>query len=312
MKFGSPTHNLQSVCALLAGAEGGASRIHACHTALGRFPLISDFEPEPGLNGAADAGSKPARALHEVSSKRRQLNALFRFAILSGSIRAVQLQIERGVDLESRDENGMTPLMLGASRGRGDVCQLFLAAGADSSAQNNDGNTACDIAARAGFPTIAVLLAPAVASHSHRLDAAVENQIIGLNASAVSITTGNEDLSTYDWEPDEIPGVPPVDDQLLGRVSDIQTRISTHEGDIADLADDLADSVDDHLTLQDLVCLAATEMGIIVDEGYYALALNTDFEDVPEPVIEAVDFIEDLLIGWSRRARTAATDGGLR
>jgi RNA polymerase primary sigma factor len=52
-------------------------------------------------------------------------------AILTGAIEAVRLHLRSGGDVDAADEKGRSPLMLAASRGRGDVCRLLLDTGAD-------------------------------------------------------------------------------------------------------------------------------------------------------------------------------------
>lgn len=61
--------------------------------------------------------------------------------------------IARGVDVDARLE-GLTPLMRAALRGRSDLAEALLAAGADPGASTEDGRIASDFARRAGRPTL--------------------------------------------------------------------------------------------------------------------------------------------------------------
>ena len=61
--------------------------------------------------------------------------------------------IDRGVDLDAREE-GLTPLMRAALRGRGDLVEQLLLAGANPSLSTEDGRTAADLARRAGRPAL--------------------------------------------------------------------------------------------------------------------------------------------------------------
>ena len=80
----------------------------------------------------------------------RPLNQLLRMAVMSGVESTVQLHIDRGDDLNARDANGMTPLMLSAARNKPTICKLLLKAGADHVLVDPAGNTALDIAIAAG------------------------------------------------------------------------------------------------------------------------------------------------------------------
>lgn len=71
-------------------------------------------------------------------------------AVLAGVESAVQIHIDRGDDLNARDEKGQTPLMLSAARNKVAICKLLLAAGADPCLLDPSGRSALDIALSAG------------------------------------------------------------------------------------------------------------------------------------------------------------------
>lgn len=64
-------------------------------------------------------------------SKKQRLNHLLKMAVLAGVETAVKIHIRRGDDLDARDINGLTPLMLAASKNKSVICTLLLSAGAD-------------------------------------------------------------------------------------------------------------------------------------------------------------------------------------
>jgi len=68
-------------------------------------------------------------------------------ATFNWSASVVHVLLDAGANLEARDEQGMTPLML-AARGHGnpDVLSVLLDAGADGTARNSAGQTAFDLA----------------------------------------------------------------------------------------------------------------------------------------------------------------------
>ena len=70
--------------------------------------------------------------------------------MVTGVERAVRIHIDRGDNLNARDEKGQTPLMLAAARDKAAICRLLLAAGADAGLREPSGRDALDIARAAG------------------------------------------------------------------------------------------------------------------------------------------------------------------
>ena len=71
-------------------------------------------------------------------------------AVIAGVESAVRLHIDRGDDLDARDDKGQTPLMIAASRNKASVCQILLDAGVDVGALGPCGRDALSIAISAG------------------------------------------------------------------------------------------------------------------------------------------------------------------
>lgn len=93
-------------------------------------------------------------AVRDVAS----LNRFLRMAVLAGVESAVQVHIDRGDDLNARDEKGLTPLMLSAARNKAAVCKLLIHCGADAGLLDPSGKTALDIAqAAAAYEAVAVI-----------------------------------------------------------------------------------------------------------------------------------------------------------
>lgn len=102
-------------------------------------------------------GEKPTPPAAQ-SSRSAPLNHALRLAVLAGVESAVRLHVARGDDLNARDARGMTPLMIAASRNKGEICRLLLEAGAVADLVDTDGRTAYDIAVQAGAKDAAALL----------------------------------------------------------------------------------------------------------------------------------------------------------
>ncbi len=88
----------------------------------------------------------------------RPLNRLLRLSVMAGVESAVQIHIDRGDDLNARDANGMTPLMLSAARDKPTICKLLMDAGVDHGLLDSSGKTALEIAIAAGASAAAAVL----------------------------------------------------------------------------------------------------------------------------------------------------------
>lgn len=161
---------------------------------------------------------------------------------MAGVESAVQIHISRGDDLNARDVNGMTPLMLSAARNKPTICKLLLDAGADNDLLAPSGKTAFEIAAASGAHEAAAALAPAqhpapgpetvnvIAPTTRRNDfettderapSQIRDSSGGLDGSAIFDVSG--------WEAEEPPVAPEADLSITRSAGAIQTAISAHE-----------------------------------------------------------------------------------
>ncbi len=62
-------------------------------------------------------------------------------AALSGRLAGVQAQLDKGVDVNVKDEDGYTPLHWAATK---EIAELLIAEGADVNAKDEDGETLLD------------------------------------------------------------------------------------------------------------------------------------------------------------------------
>ncbi len=70
------------------------------------------------------------------------------------------LLIENGADVNTAQEGGFTPLLEAAQNGQREMIDLLLAHGADNHARTNDGQSAVDLARKAGHEGLIDLLTP--------------------------------------------------------------------------------------------------------------------------------------------------------
>ena len=75
-----------------------------------------------------------------------------------GNAETVKLLLERGADVNAKDNDGWTPLQHAAKRGNVEIIKLLLEKGADVNAKSNDGVTALMSAAKRGYMEIIKLL----------------------------------------------------------------------------------------------------------------------------------------------------------
>lgn len=103
------------------------------------------------------------------------VNRLLKMAVLTGVESSVRLHIDRGDNLNARDDKGLTPLMIAASRNKANICKLLLDANADPTLVDSSGRDALALAKAAGASdaakiiqfVIAPLTVPAVVSQTY-------------------------------------------------------------------------------------------------------------------------------------------------
>jgi RNA polymerase primary sigma factor len=189
-------------------------------------------------------------------------------AVVAGVESAVKIHIDRGDDLNARDAQGQTPLMLSAARNKAAICKLLLDAGADADLLDPSGRSALVIALAAGaneaaqaIETVSVPAAviaaadgPSNEPEQHSSDnpsalapAPLPVNAIAEDASALSsepdafepepATAQPLDLGTVDgdgfdltkWEAEEDLPPPEGDPTLTTAAFEIQSAITEHQ-----------------------------------------------------------------------------------
>lgn len=159
----------------------------------------------------------------------RALNRLFKVAVSAGVESAVRLHIERGDDVDSRDDNGLTPLMIAASRNKAGICRLLLASNANPSLVDPAGRDALAFALAAKAEDAAAIiqaaLAPAPQAQTPDGPTVPADPAVPAN-SAPADAEPAFDLSVWEAEPET--STPPLDPALAKPAFEVQTAISSH------------------------------------------------------------------------------------
>jgi ankyrin repeat protein len=93
-----------------------------------------------------------------------ELGAEFEAALLAGDVARVQACIQRGIDVESSTEDGVTPLHFAVGSGSSELVDVLLAAGSDADRALADGRTPLMLAAGASSRSRAASSSPAPTS----------------------------------------------------------------------------------------------------------------------------------------------------
>lgn len=110
------------------------------------------------------------------------LSRFLRMAVVTGVESAVRIHIDRGDDLNARDDKGQTPLMLSAARNKASICKLLLAAGANVDLLDPVGRSALSIAQAAGATEAASAIEAAYMPQTLQDDAFREPAVISPDA----------------------------------------------------------------------------------------------------------------------------------
>jgi RNA polymerase primary sigma factor len=148
------------------------------------------------------------------------MNRLFKMAISAGVESAVRLHIERGDHPDSRDDKGLTPLMIAAGRNKADICRLLLASRADPRLLDPLGRDALSIAQSAGATDAEAVLRLALRPHPASAD----------DSSIESVKdAGDFRFEVSDWIAEDEALEPPEATSLAEPATAIQSTITSHK-----------------------------------------------------------------------------------
>jgi len=87
------------------------------------------------------------------------------YAAMDGNIKGVRKSLEKGVDVNTRNDYGQTALWWALYKGHLEIAKLLIEKGADVNAIDNSGKTALMFASEAGTITADLLIEKGVCSH---------------------------------------------------------------------------------------------------------------------------------------------------
>ena len=125
-------------------------------------------------------GCGPSMSIHDASAV--------------GDIEAVKQHIAAGMDMDGKNENGMTPLFGAAFNGHKEVAELLIAAGADVNAKGFQGTTPLHSAAGKGRKEIVELLIAKGADVNAKGDGGITPLDIAADPSNPNVSTETADL----------------------------------------------------------------------------------------------------------------------
>ncbi len=185
-----------------------------------------------------------------VNKSNETISNVLRLGVLHGVESAVTIHIKNGDDLNLRDEDGFTLLMLAAQNGREKICRLLLDAGADPTLQDSEGRDALHIAKEFGFNKVQQLLEEKLNSPQRQLTQDASDQKTNLKKSqgqsrqisgsssevhpsqTVPIVQIEDDLISFEmsaWEAEPEVIAPVKNLEVKRQAGSLQKNISAHQ-----------------------------------------------------------------------------------
>jgi ankyrin repeat protein len=143
----------QGTTALMLAAENGQVEIVQLLLKKNADPNLEDQTGWTALMKAVYQGSSGCvEAL--AARSRQEVNRALLVAALTGHKEIAKILIDNGAEVDSRADDGRTPLMLAAGKGDNDFVSFLLKAGADPTLTDKSGATAASLAAAKGHQEV--------------------------------------------------------------------------------------------------------------------------------------------------------------
>ena len=149
------------------------------------------------------------------------LSSLFKLAVLTGSESAIGIHVRRGEDVNARDAEGRSLLMLAAGKGRVDACRILLDAGADIALIDTKGNNALSLAINCGHKEAESLLRSRTAGAENS-----PHQALGEPLEVLSVD--DDSLQIDEWDEEDTVTTPPSDESACDEARSCQDALSQH------------------------------------------------------------------------------------
>ena len=143
--------------ALMLAAENNQLSIVKALLAKNADPNLQDNSGWTALMKAVYRGNTDC-VMALADRSRQEVNRGLLVAALMDHKDTAKALLDRGAEIDTRADDGRTPLMLAASKGFADLVSFFLQKGADRSLTDNSGNTAAALASAKGSREVASLL----------------------------------------------------------------------------------------------------------------------------------------------------------
>jgi ankyrin repeat protein len=181
----------QGVTALMLAAENNQSEIVNLLLKKNADPNLQDQTGWSALMKAVYQGN--ARCVEALAARSRQeVNRGLLVAALTGHQDIAKILLDNGAEVDTRADDGRTPLMLAAGKGDNDLVAFLLKAGADPTLTDQSGAAAGSLARAKGHKEVADRLQQA--GSPPRADASARNAVANRSPAENSGATSDKDL----------------------------------------------------------------------------------------------------------------------
>ncbi|MBV9107646.1 MAG: ankyrin repeat domain-containing protein [Verrucomicrobia bacterium] len=181
----------QGVTALMLAAQNNQVEIVKLLLKKNADPNVEDQTGWSALMKAVYQGNTDCVAALAARS-RQEVNRGLLIAALTGHKEIAKILLDNGAEIDTRADDGRTPLMLAAGKGDNDLVSFLLQAGADPTRTDKSGATASSLAIAKGYKVIADRLEKAPVPPS--VNASPSNAVATRNSSKPTGVMSDQDL----------------------------------------------------------------------------------------------------------------------